>query len=974
MTITETAWGAPEDSGGRTAPTHSAGGLVGRGAELELLRRCIQQEPGTPGAVVLVGEEGIGKSRLLRTACEQAAGAGGLVLTAQGWAPEREVPYGLLRHLLAPLTDRMSTLGEPHRQALLAALATGPGATAPSGADVSAGTAALLDQLCHPDHDTPSGPVLIAVDDSHACDRPTLELLGSLVRRTEGSRVSLLLASRDCEVLLGLPADAEVLHVAPLSPRSSADLLESVPSAPVGRTRLEVLEEAEGNPSALLELCRRRASGADPALARERTPRPQNLRTRFDALIGPLPARTRRALVYAALALPGDDASAVMAALDTSDLGIWAPAEEAGIVALIDGHIVFRHPLARVAASTGQSAALLTSAHRDLADRAGARPIDRARHLVAATLGLDASLAEDLRSAAGRSADDFTLALALEDAARVSTEAGERARLLAEAMAAAVAVGDPEWVNNLHTRFLSVNSDPHLAREAALAAAAALSHSSRQKEAFGLLLDTADRYPAADAAADAKLAAVAAGIAEQSGLAKHRDRLPDLLAGTRESGTRESGTRESGTRESGTRESAPGPEDQPGTMAVRADSPESTGALTGLVWAVTSQPRYARRAAEGPGAAPASGRLRGPDRLTGRVAVASVAYLSDEPDVCLEHYRATDTYLRRRRAFGLRAWYAAPLLDTLLATGQWSEASALLEETTDQAAVLRLTRLQTDLEALDLSLRALRGTAAASLPVRSALPFDLHENGATRARLVRAGALVAMSHGEWADAYRRLRTLFAEDGSPLHPFLSSRCIAELALAAHRAGTSEDAAAALARVRSAHGERPTTRMTLLLHHATALLEPGPDPEHHFRLALVNAEGDHWPVERAQARLSYAIWLRRARRPSEARQQLVAALDTAEVLGSRPLAAAVRQELRASGVANSADSAADSAVALGQLTAQQQQIVRMAAQGLSNREIGEQLFLSPRTVGTHLYNVYPKLGVSSRHQLRDLLQST
>jgi DNA-binding CsgD family transcriptional regulator len=91
--------------------------------------------------------------------------------------------------------------------------------------------------------------------------------------------------------------------------------------------------------------------------------------------------------------------------------------------------------------------------------------------------------------------------------------------------------------------------------------------------------------------------------------------------------------------------------------------------------------------------------------------------------------------------------------------------------------------------------------------------------------------------------------------------------------------------------------------------------------------------------------------------------------AEQLGADPLAAAVRAELRASGAA----CAADPDVALVELTAQQRQIVRLAASGLSNREIGEQLFLSPRTVGTHLYNVYPKLGVSRRHQLRDLLSA-
>ena len=123
-----------------------------------------------------------------------------------------------------------------------------------------------------------------------------------------------------------------------------------------------------------------------------------------------------------------------------------------------------------------------------------------------------------------------------------------------------------------------------------------------------------------------------------------------------------------------------------------------------------------------------------------------------------------------------------------------------------------------------------------------------------------------------------------------------------------------------------------------------------------------------MERAETRLSYAFWLRRARRISEAREQLLGALEVAERLGAASLAAVIRAELRASGVAT----ATEPAGALAQLTAQQQQIVQLAASGLSNREIGEQLYLSPRTVGSHLYNVYPKLGVSSRRQLRDLLE--
>ncbi|MEV8546568.1 LuxR C-terminal-related transcriptional regulator [Streptomyces sp. NPDC051572] len=233
--------------------------------------------------------------------------------------------------------------------------------------------------------------------------------------------------------------------------------------------------------------------------------------------------------------------------------------------------------------------------------------------------------------------------------------------------------------------------------------------------------------------------------------------------------------------------------------------------------------------------------------------------------------------------------------------------------------------------------------------------------------MLRACGLTAMVLGDGDGAFRHLRTLFADDGDPLDPFLSPRCVAELAVAAHRTGRRREAAHVLARVRRSQGARPTTRMTLLMHHAAALVDEDADPEHHFQLAVVNPEAARWPLERARARLGYAIWLRRHRRPLEARAQLTVVLEAATRLGARHLVESACGELRASGVAE----APSSADPLSELTAQQRQIVRLAADGLSNREIGEQLFLSPRTVGSHLYNVYPKLGISSRHQLRDLL---
>jgi len=154
--------------------------------------------------------------------------------------------------------------------------------------------------------------------------------------------------------------------------------------------------------------------------------------------------------------------------------------------------------------------------------------------------------------------------------------------------------------------------------------------------------------------------------------------------------------------------------------------------------------------------------------------------------------------------------------------------------------------------------------------------------------------------------------------------------------------------------------------MTLARATANLS-GADAEPHFRDAVAEA-GQPWPFELATARLEYGAWLRRQRRPSDARDQLHSALATFERLNSPAWVKQARSELRAAGVATGAPTHSS----WSSLTSQERQIVRLAATGLSNREIGEALFLSPRTVGTHLHHAFPKLGVTTRGKLRAVVE--
>jgi DNA-binding CsgD family transcriptional regulator len=788
------------------------------------------------------------------------------------------------------------------------------------------------------------------VDDAHACDRAFLDSLCAATRLLTTRPVRVLFTARGEAPLPGLPPGTESLRLGPLSVPSAAALLDRQPTAPTGRRRLEILEEAEGNPLALVELSRRapaqtRAGRPGVATAWHR-PTADVFATRLDTL----PPETGRALLYAAAAGPGESVAALMTALGTDDLAVWAPAEADGLVSLAEDRLVFRHPLARAAALSRHPAGERRQAHRDLA-RVITQPAGRARHLAAATLGTSEPVAAALEDSAWRQKDAVGAARTLEQAARLSPRRQDRARRVAEALAAAHTVGDPDWVRDLHDRLVQDSTAPELACVAAGALASALSQEAAQHEAFDVLANVSNHFSAVGRPVALALAALASSIAAQSGLPEHRAALSTMLDRARAAGQAE-----------------PAQAQATGPLGA-LDTPDTQRALEALVTAVI-RPRSARHLLSRPGR-PQGAPLDAPDALACRMALASLAYHADQADECLGRLREADARLRAAGAFGLRAWALPPLLDTLVNTGRFTEAEPLLREAGAEAAVLRLPRLQADLEAQALLLQALRGAVPPEPWLTPAVwcAVSLDENRATHARLLRARGLACLAVGDADGGWRHLRELFTADATPLHPFLSPRSIAELAAAAQRTGRSQEVVPILERVRAEQGDRPSTRMTLLLHHATALVDSGEDPEQHFHLALVSHEADRWPWERAHARLNYGIWLRRCRRTREARGQLTTVLETAEHLGAGALAAAAARELRASGAAPTPD-APDLLV---QLTAQQRQIVQLAACGLSNREIGERLFLSPRTVGSHLYNVYPKLGISRRQQLRDLLQN-
>ncbi|GGS24127.1 transcriptional regulator [Streptomyces humidus] len=911
---------------------------VGRQAEIARLLQSVESR-GEQRMLILLGEAGAGKSRLLAVADEYARGGGALVLACQGSEAESRQSFASLHQLLLPVLPEAATLADHLRKALETAFGV---AAAEGPSDPMLLRVAVLTLLTDVSR---RQRVLLTVDDVQHFDRDSLEVLSFVMRRLSAAAadVHVLLAARGQTPPDGVVQTLPTMLLGPLTERAAAELVDAQPHVPTGRTRIELLRQAGGNPLAIIELCRAAASGGAGVLPGGGLPRTERIQELYAARLRDLPEVTQRLILYAA-ASQYEDLDTVMAAAGAGpDLWAWASAEEAGLVTVMDGRIVFRHPLARAASYHAAPAYLRQQAHRDLAAALTADPARRAWHLAAACVGHDESVAaalEDTAELAERLGGFFAAGEALQRSAECSPVTADRARRYAKALRAAQNAGDPSWVGELYGRITALTGDRDLLGMAACAAGMALSLFGRQREGFQVLMSALEPDPPGDDMTVVALVSVLGAVAFQSGLPEVGRPITALVnevgAGHRGSSYAELKT---------------------------ADAADSVLAVTRSVADPSLATELLRGVRRRPGSPQPPLDIA---EMTRGIAVSGLAFLADESDLCVESYRRMQPVLDAYGASGSMASVLTVTATTLIDTGRWAEADRHLEMTGSLAAVHKWRHLQVDAEALQATLRALRGEAA-SMPTDQAwTAVALQENRATHARLLRAAGTSAMAAGDFDAAFRSFRSLFDEDGTAMHYFLSPRSVADLAAAAQRTGRQAEAKHVLEAVRAATGERPTTRMTLLMHHAAALAGDPKDAEHHFRLATVNPVGDQWPLTRAQARLHYAQWLRRRRRPLDARPLLATALETFTRLGASGWAEEARAELRASGVAT-APAQADP---LAELTAQQRQIVRLAARGLRNREIAEQLLLSPRTVSSHLYNVYPKLGVSSRNQLRDL----
>jgi len=906
------------------------GEVIGRDSELRRLREILDRARAGSQMLVVLGDPGMGKTVLLAEAARHARSARMAVLSVAGWESEQDLAFAGLHQLLGPVLDRVPDLPVRQGEALLGAFALSED-PAPSDALLTGlGTLTLLSQL------SGDRPLLVVADDAQWLDRASLDTLAFAARRLESEPLVLLFGARGGSPPPGFERDVPELVLGPLSTRDAGRLLDAQPYPPRGQARAQVLAQAAGNPMALIELAK--VIAADPAAGRRWTAEPLPPTERLTAIIATefaaLPQSARDALLLAAVADSPDLAVARVPGLTVDALG---PAERAGLLRVGTSGARFTHPLVRAAVYHAVPFAERAKAHVRTAAAVRDQPDRYAWHLAAAQLEPDehvASLLEESAATAQRRGGAAAAAHALERAAELSPRPADQARRRLAAATLALAAGQADWVQQLASRVLTATSDPDLRIAARLRSGWALVWSNQHAAALATLLAVATEASPRRPVLAWDAIGLAATVAYQSGSTAGRLAVLSTLDRMEEP--------------------TPPPPDWPAGYA--DEQRVWIGACTHPFGRRSESIPFLHRIADG--------------TVTDLGRLGAAAWLLDETELAVRLLREALDQLRAPGMRGASGAVLSALQWACIDGGRWDEALAAAREAADAAAAYKMETVAASADLAAATVLAARGHHDQVQPLlASALTsVDAVEYRSVAARARHAAGIAALAQGSYLTACAQLSQLFGADGEPLHHHVSYLGIADLAAAAVRAERHLEARPLLDRALALADAAPGPRLEQLAARARGLLAEPDGAEAHFGQGLSDPAGDTWPFERAQLRLDYGEWLRRQRRINDAKPILAAALETFRRLDAAPWTRRAEAELRACGVAAEA---APVHGALSGLTAQQREIVILASRGLTNGEIADRLFLSPHTVAAHLYRSYPKLGITGRHQLRDLV---
>jgi DNA-binding CsgD family transcriptional regulator len=914
---------------GAPSPVRSPGGqLLDRERERVALDRLLEAARGGHGGVLVVyGEPGVGKTALLEYAGE--AGREFRVVQTVGVEGEMELPYAALQQLCSPVLELTERLPDPQGDALAVAFGLSAG-QAPNPFLVGLAVLGLLSEASE------ERPLLCVVDDAQWLDRASARALVFVARRLLAEKIAFVFAARELgDALAGLPE----LRVEPLGRRDARTLLESVLPAPLDERVLDrIVVETRGNPLALLELPRgltptQLAGGFGLPVAVALS---ASIEESFTRRLAGLPGDARRLLLVAAADPVGDTALVWRAARQLGIPESVVEAVEAQGLLELGARVVFRHPLVRSAVYRAAGLKERRTVHRALAEATDPEidPDRRAWHRAQAASMPDEDVAAELERSAGRAQARGGLAAVaafLERAAALTPQPAHRAQRLLAAAGAKRDAGDLE-------------------------------------AALGLLVDVQD------------------GALDELGRGR-----ADLLRGQIALEQRHGG-------EAGrlfllaARELEPlDPE-----LARETYLEALAGAMSSDVEVVGGAPAVAEAARAAPtGTAPA----RTVDVLLDAFAIRlTEGYAAAAPTLAraLELLLAIDvcdddvgrwlsaSSTRNSNIVALEMWDDEALHRLAARQVQVArDAGALVHLQFALSFLARSHMLSGDLTAATVMLDEARSIAEATgNPALVNAPMIL---AAWRGQEARASELIEATSEEaavrrWTSNNYARSVLYnglgrheaARDAAweamqPDPIGYGTYLVPELAEAASRTGDRALLESALEWLSERTGVIRSAWAIGIEARVRALLSEGEVAEGLYRKSIAHLAGTRVRPELARTHLLYGEWLRRERRRLDARKHLRTALEAFTSMGTEAFARRAERELLATG-----ERARKRTVdTRDQLTPQEEQVARLAANGHTNREIAAQLFISPSTVEYHLRKAFHKLDVKSRTQLADRL---
>jgi DNA-binding CsgD family transcriptional regulator len=905
--------------------------LLGRQRERDVLDRVLEEARDGKGGVLLVyGEPGVGKTALLEYAIESGADFG--VARAVGVEWEMELAFAALQQLCSPSLDLLERLPDPQRVAIEVALGLS-GGRAPNQFLVGLAVLNLMSEAAE------EQPLLCVVDDAQWLDRASARVFAFVARRLLAERIAMVFAAR--EPIEALARFAE-LRVEPLGRRDARALLDSVLPARLDERVLErIVVETHGNPLALLELPR----GLSPAQLAggfglpAALPLSERIEQSFARRLVRLPRDARRLLLVAAADPTGDLALEWRAA---ERLGIAEAAahdaESDGLLAFDTG-VTFRHPLVRSAVYRAAGPDERREVHRALAEATDPTidPDRRAWHRAQAASMPDEEVAAELEDSAVRARERGGHAAAAAFLERSSVLTLDPALRAARALAAAQAKQQAGAFDEALTLVVSAEAGPlseFEQAEAAVLRAQIWSASDRGNEAPRLLLSAARRLEPLDGAAAREI---------------YLDALTAALFAGRLGG--ETNAR----RVAAAVRTAPPP-----TLTPRA----ADLLLDGLAQLITGGHAEGTPLLREAVAAFQDDKIGAEEGLRWRwLAGRAAGYIWD-----YEGWDSlTEQQVRTAREVGALAHLPLALSTRVgvhLIAGELRAAASLVEhadilgEATDGRIVPAYG---------PLALAAFRGREdeLTRLVQSSADEFIARGEGLGLTLSHWVTAVLYNGQARYDDAVAAAEQAAAD---PHELWFGTFALVELIEAAVRGGRGERAAEAFELLSDSTRASGTPWAQGIEARSRALLAEGEAAETLYREAVEHLQPTRLRVDLARTQLLYGEWLRRQRRRLDARAELRVAHDLFSDFGMEAFAERARVELEATGE-HTRKKTGDP---LGQLTPQEAQISRLVAQGLTNREIAAQLFISPSTVEYHLRKVFRKLDVTSRTQLANRLR--